>query len=168
MLTEIAYVGHSWLIGRFLFRDRTHNAVRVCLARFLCYVIYVRCISVLALYEMTEWLVQHAVCCKRLIWFAMWSFWRYKCGQFFFSSPVTGLEWPRGFQEVTIPRFHDNGTGWLSALSTGSLYPQEMFLVFISVRGWVEHRAIVQSEGFSVNEKFQWHQLGSNQRPSDL
>jgi len=29
-------------------------------------------------------------------------------------------------------------------------------------------RAIVRSEGFYFNEKFQWHQLGSNQRPSDL
>ena len=28
------------------------------------------------------------------------------------SSAVTGLEWPRGFQEVKVPRFHDNGTGW--------------------------------------------------------
>ena len=28
------------------------------------------------------------------------------------SSPVIGLEWPRGFQEVKVPRFHDNGTGW--------------------------------------------------------
>jgi hypothetical protein len=28
------------------------------------------------------------------------------------SSPVTGLEWPRRFQEVKVPRFHDNGTGW--------------------------------------------------------
>jgi len=26
-------------------------------------------------------------------------------------SPVTGLEWPRGFQEVKVPRFHDSGTG---------------------------------------------------------
>ena len=26
-------------------------------------------------------------------------------------SPVTGLEWPRGFQEVKVLRFHDNGTG---------------------------------------------------------
>ena len=26
-------------------------------------------------------------------------------------SLVTGLEWPRGFQEVKVPRFHDNGTG---------------------------------------------------------
>jgi hypothetical protein len=28
------------------------------------------------------------------------------------SSPVTGLEWLRGFQEVKFPRFLDNGTGW--------------------------------------------------------
>jgi hypothetical protein len=27
-------------------------------------------------------------------------------------SAVTGLDWPRGFQEVKVPRFHDNGTGW--------------------------------------------------------
>jgi hypothetical protein len=24
------------------------------------------------------------------------------------SSPVTGLEWPGGFQEVKVPRFHKN------------------------------------------------------------
>ena len=28
------------------------------------------------------------------------------------SSPVTGLEWLRVFQESKVPRFHDNGTGW--------------------------------------------------------
>jgi len=28
------------------------------------------------------------------------------------SSTVTGLVWPRAFQEVKVPRFHDNGTGW--------------------------------------------------------
>jgi len=26
-------------------------------------------------------------------------------------SPVTGLEWPRGFQKVNVPKFSDNGTG---------------------------------------------------------
>ena len=28
------------------------------------------------------------------------------------SSPITGLDRPRGFQEIKVPRFRDDGTGW--------------------------------------------------------
>jgi len=27
------------------------------------------------------------------------------------AVPLRGLEWPRGFQEVKVPRFHGNGKG---------------------------------------------------------
>jgi hypothetical protein len=44
------------------------------------------------------------------------------------GKPVRLQAW-NGPEEVTVPRFHDNGTGlWLrlSALRTGRLYPQEI------------------------------------------
>ena len=72
-----------------------------------------------------------------------------------YSSPLQAWSGPEGSRSLRFPDFMTTAQdgGKVISLAYWPPLPQKMLLVLISVRGWVDPRATVRSEGFYVNEK---------------
>jgi len=86
------------------------------------------------------------------------------------AVPLQAWSGPEGSRKLRFPDFvtTTQDDGRLSAIRTDRLYPQEILVVLISVRGWVDPQGHSAIGRILCQWKIHSHQLESNQRPSDL
>ena len=77
-----------------------------------------------------------------------WKARRYLCKGKGKAVSLQAWSGPEGSRKLRFPDYMTKAQDGGKVVSTGRHYPQEMLQVLISVRGWVDPRAIVRSEGF--------------------
>jgi len=73
-----------------------------------------------------------------------------RCTNVRVKGPVTDLEGFRGFQEVKVPRFLDNGTGWCRPYAPAAFTPMKYSWYSFMLEAESTPRAIVRSEGLDA------------------
>jgi len=86
------------------------------------------------------------------------------------AVPLQACSGPEGSRKLRLPYFVTTAQdgGRLRASRTGRLYPQEILLVLISVRDWVDFQGHSAIGRILCQWKIHLYQLGSNKPPTDL
>jgi len=87
------------------------------------------------------------------------------------AVPLQSRRCPEGSRKLRLPDFMttaQDGRKVVSLTHRPPLPPGNAPCYSFLLEAESTPRTIVRPEGFYVNEKFKWHQLGSNQRPPDL
>jgi len=117
MLNVLANRCHLWSVHHYSSLNITDRllisicvlvSVHLCFTAVNCVFIMLYAAHVNPLFETVQWLQKIQTYVNKVTPGNR----KHVAVMFPYSNPVTSLEWPRGFQEVKFPRFHDNSTGW--------------------------------------------------------
>ena len=183
-VTGLIYLTYGWM---FLF-NFVNYAFLLCIFCVLCFIVcrsmYCLCVNVYCTAvtgcqpNCSSQITSYIISLYSFIWLvfitgtdSVYSAVQTECLHISVSSSVHARSGPVCSRKLRFPDYMttaEDGGKVVSLTHRPPLPPRKYSWYSFLLRDWVDPRAIVRSEGFYVNEKIQCHNLGSNQRPSDL